>query len=132
MPTITGPVLVVDDDAAVRQSLKFALEQEGLEVSLYGSGPELLAASRLPSTGCLVVDLTMPGMDGIVLLDRLRKRHVDLPAILITSPASPRLRARALRAGYRQVLEKPLEDGALLDGIHSALAASAGQGAPDG
>ena len=124
MPTLTGPVLIVDDDSAVRQSLKFALEQEDLEVRLYGSGPQLLADSRLPLGGCLVIDYAMPGMDGIVLLGRLRKRHVELPAILITSPASPRLRMRALLAGFRQVLEKPLEDGALLDGIHGALTAS--------
>jgi two-component system, LuxR family, response regulator FixJ len=117
MPTITGPVLVVDDDAAVRQSLKFALEQEGFEVRLYDDGAQLLADAALPPVGCLVVDLTMPGMDGIALMDRLRERHVALPAILITTPGSPRLRERAVRAGFRLVLEKPLEDGALLEGI---------------
>jgi two-component system, LuxR family, response regulator FixJ len=119
MPTITGPVLVVDDDAAVRQSLKFALEQEGFEVRLYEDGAQLLADAALPPVGCLVVDLTMPGMDGIALMDRLRQRHVALPAILITTPGSPRLREPALRAGFRLVLEKPLEDGALLEGITS-------------
>ncbi|MBM6583407.1 response regulator [Microvirga sp. BT689] len=62
MTTITGPVIVVDDDAAVRQSLKFALEQEGFEVRLYEDGAQLLADGALPLTGCLVVDLTMPGM----------------------------------------------------------------------
>ncbi|WP_445500687.1 response regulator transcription factor [Microvirga sp. G4-2] len=124
MPAITGPVLVVDDDTAVRQSLKFALEQEGLNIRLYGGGAQLLAERSLPSDGCLVIDYAMPDMDGIALLDRLRERHIDLPAILITSPASPRLRARALRAGFRLVLEKPLEDGALLDGIHGALSSS--------
>ena len=124
MPTITGPVLLIDDDAAVQQSLKFALEQEGLEVRLYEGGAQLLADGDLPTTGCLVVDLTMPGMDGIDLIDRLRARHVDLPAILISSPTSSRLRTRALRVGFWQVLEKPLDDGSLLDGIHSALAAA--------
>jgi len=124
MPTITGPILVVDDDAAVRQSLKFALEQEGLEVRLYESGARLLADGELPLSGCLVVDLTMPGMDGIDLVSRLREHHIDLPAILITTPDSPYLQERALRAGFRLVLEKPLEDSALLDGITGALAAS--------
>jgi FixJ family two-component response regulator len=121
MPTITGPVLVVDDDGAVRQSLKFALEQEGFEVRLYEDGAQLLADGVLPPVGCLVIDLTMPGMDGIALLDRLREHHVVLPAILITTPGSPCLRERALRAGFRLVLEKPLEDGALLEGITSAI-----------
>lgn len=124
MPAITGPVLVVDDNTAVRQSLKFALEQEGLEVRLYEDGAQLLADSELPLSGCLVVDLTMPGMDGIGLVSRLRKHHIDLPAILITSLVSRCLRERALKAGFRLVLEKPLEDSALLDGITGALAAS--------
>ncbi|WP_445500722.1 response regulator transcription factor [Microvirga sp. G4-2] len=124
MPAITGPVFVVDDGAAVRQSLKFALEQEGLEVRLYEDGARLLADGELPSTGCLVVDLTMPGMDGIHLVSRLREQHFDLPAILITTPGSPWLRERAMRTGFLLVLEKPLEDNALLDGITGALAAS--------
>jgi FixJ family two-component response regulator len=124
MLPIKGPVLVVDDDAAVRQSLKFALEQEGLEVRLYEDGAQLCADRKLPPTGCLVIDLMMPGMDGIALVRRLREHHIDLPAILITTPGSPSLRAQALRAGFWQVLEKPLEDGSLLDGIHSALAAA--------
>ncbi|MCG7393205.1 response regulator [Microvirga sp. ACRRW] len=121
MPTPMGPVLVVDDDDAVRQSLKFALEQEGFEVRLYGDGTQLLADGALPPSGCLVVDLTMPGMDGIALMDRLRERHVALPAILITTSAPPHLRELAMRAGFRLVLEKPLEDGALLEGITSVI-----------
>lgn len=76
MPSIRGPVLVVDDDAVVRQSLKFALEQEGLEVRLYKVGAQLLADDELPSSGCLVIDLLMPGMDGIDLLGRLRDHHM--------------------------------------------------------
>lgn len=122
MPTVTGPVLVVDDDAAVRQSLKFALEQEGLEVRLYEDGGQLLADRELPPASCLVVDLMMPGMDGIALVGRLREHRIELPAILITTRGSPRLRERAQGAGFRLVLEKPLEDGALLDGITGALA----------
>ena len=125
MPKTPGSIiLVIEDDAAVRRSLKFALEQEGLRVCLYEGGSQLLADQELPSSGCLVVDLTMPGMNGIDLVARLRDRHVELPAILITTPASPQLRERALRSGFRQVLEKPLEDDALLEGITGALEAS--------
>lgn len=122
MSTNTGPVMVVDDDDAVRQSLQFALELEGLEVQAYGSGPQLLAEEHLPASGCLVVDYYMPAMDGVELLDRLRLRKVDLPAILITAKATGEIRQRALRAGFRQVLEKPLEDSALIDGIRRLLA----------
>ena len=122
MITVPGPVIVVDDDDAVRQSLKFALELEGLNVRLFEGGDQLLAAEDLPAEGCLVVDYAMPGVNGIDLMDRLRGRHVDLPAILITSKVTADLRARALRSGFREVLEKPLEDSALLDGIRGALA----------
>lgn len=123
MPNTLGSIiLVIEDDAAVRQSLKFALEQEGLKVHLYESGEQLLADPDLPPIGCLVVDYAMPGMDGITLVERLRQRHVTLPALLITARSSPALRDRALRSGFRQVLEKPLEDNSLLDGIRNALA----------
>jgi two-component system response regulator FixJ len=121
MPPNPGPVIVVDDDAAVRHSLKFALELEGLNVRLYEGGADLLAEADLPLSGCLVVDHYMPAMDGVELIDRLRGRHVDLPAILITAKATQDLRDRAARSGFRQVLEKPLEDGRLVDSIRSAL-----------
>ena len=121
MPLSPGPVLVVDDDAAVRHSLKFVLELEGLNVRLYKGGEDLLADRDLPANGCLVVDYYMPAMDGVELMDRLRGRRVDLPAILITSKATRDLRERAARSGYRQVLEKPLEDGRLVDSIRCAL-----------
>jgi len=121
MPTNQGPVLVVDDDAAVRDSLKFALELEGLNVRLYRGAAELLADADLPARGCLVVDYYMPAMDGVELVDRLRVRHVDLPAILITAKATQDLRDRAARSGFRQVLEKPLEDSRLVDSIRCAL-----------
>jgi two-component system, LuxR family, response regulator FixJ len=123
MSMTPGPVIVVDDDAAVRQSLKFALELEGLNVRLYEGADELLAESELPDSGCLVVDYYMPKMNGVELMDRLRRRLVKLPAILITARATDEMRHRAARSGFRQVIEKPLEDGTLVDSIRGALAA---------
>lgn len=125
MPTRSGPVLVVDDDDAVRDSLKFVLRLEGLDVRLYKNGAELLSEATLPRTGCLVVDYWMPGMDGLELVGHLRNRAVELPAILITGRATGDLLRRASHAGFRGVVEKPFEDGALLDGIRDALAAMA-------
>lgn len=122
MPQHRGPVLVVDDDAAVRHSLKFSLELEGLAVRLYEDAAQLLRDAALPRAGCLVVDARMPGMDGVQLVGLLRARNIDLPAILITARCSPELRRRAAEAGFRRVVEKPFEDGSLLDGIHDALA----------
>ncbi|GGG39847.1 response regulator transcription factor [Chelatococcus composti] len=124
MSLVGGPVLIVDDDAAVRASLKFALELEGLEVRLYESAPQLLAEKALPRHGCIVIDYSMPGMSGLELMEALRLRQVSLPAILISGKVSDDLRRQAGRHGFLQVLEKPLEGSQLLDGIRTALAAS--------
>src|SRR3989338_7582982 len=120
-----GTVLVVDDDAAVRSALKLLLEVEGLDVRLYDGAPALLADACLPVRGCLVIDYRMPIMDGLQLTDQLRARKVSLPVILITGRVSDDLRRRAARSGVRQVLEKPLSDGALVEGIRSVLATAA-------
>jgi two-component system response regulator FixJ len=118
-----GTVLIVDDDAAVRSALKFALEAEGFGVRLYPGPEAVLADGDLPCCGCLVVDYRMPVMDGLQLIDALRKRAVMMPAILITGRADDGLRRLAMRSGVSQVLEKPLSDGALVDGIRQVLAA---------
>lgn len=116
-----GTVLIVDDDAAVRSALKFALEVEGLSVRLYDGPAALLADMDLPRRGCLVVDYRMPGMDGLQLVGALRTRNVALPVILITGRANAQLRRFAANSGIGYVLEKPLSDGALVESIRSAL-----------
>ena len=121
MSKLTGPVIVVDDDAAVRNSLKFALELEGLSVHLFKDGAELLAEPDLPRDGCFVIDYNMPGMTGIELVGMLRQRRIDNPAILIASRISDDLHGQAARSGFRKVLEKPLHDSELLDSIHAAF-----------
>lgn len=116
-----GTVLIVDDDAAVRSSLKFALEIEGLVVRLYTGPVALLADEDLPKSGCLVIDYRMPGMDGLQLVEALKAREVALPVILITGRANKQLRRFATKLGISYVLEKPLSDGALIESIRLAL-----------
>lgn len=117
----TTPVLIVDDDEAVRRSLQFLLKLEGLDVRLFDSAEALLGETSLPSKGCLVVDQKMPRITGVDLVRRLRRRRVGLPAILITAQLTDDVRAKAAETGFEAVFEKPLEDGGLVLAIQGAL-----------
>lgn len=114
-------ILVVDDDAAVRASLKFALEVEGFQVRLYDRGSALLADANMPERGCLVVDYRMPDIDGIELIERLREINVTLPVVLISGRVTKQLRTVAHRLGLAAVLEKPLTGSVLIESIRAAL-----------
>jgi two-component system, LuxR family, response regulator FixJ len=113
----TGPqVIVVDDDLAVRNSLKFSLEIEGFPVRVYADGVELLNDTEVPRGGCLLVDQNMSGMKGLDLIAQLRARDIAVPAILMTSYPTVALRERAARAGVA-IVEKPFLGTALIDRI---------------
>ena len=103
-------ILLVDDDAAVRNALKFSLEMEGFSVRLYATPEALLAEDHLPDGGCLVIDYRMPEIDGLELVERLRSRGVTLPILLISGRVPRSLRSRASGLGISDVLEKPLSD----------------------
>src|SRR5690349_3294374 len=100
-------VFVVDDDEAVRDSLRLLLEADGRLVRDFAGGPELLAGLPDAPAGCLVLDYQMPVIDGLDLLDRLRARKVSLPVIFITGLCDARLRRRARGSGVQAILEKP-------------------------
>lgn len=118
MPPPDTPVLIiVDDDAAVLGSLRFLLEAEGFEVHAFSNGAELLALEQLPRSDCLVTNQQMPGMSGLDLFKRLRARRVMLPTILITGYLDSALCEHAAAAGITMMLEKPVLDDTLLDGI---------------
>jgi two-component system, LuxR family, response regulator FixJ len=120
-PVSTRPiVLVIDDDPAVRNSLKFALEVEGFSVRVYPTGADLLKEKNIPEIGCLVTDYHLPGMNGLDLLALLRERNIKLPAILITTHPSAAIRDRAASAGVH-LIEKPLLSDTLFQGIRAAL-----------
>jgi len=114
-------ILVIDDDCAVRNSLKFSLELEGFAVRLYADGRALLDDVHLPVGGCLVVDQMMPGISGLDVVDALRMRGVSMPAVLITSIASPSLCQRAAAAGVA-IVEKPFFGNGLVEAIRGLLA----------
>jgi FixJ family two-component response regulator len=108
-------VVVVDDDLAVRESLKFSLELEGFTVRTEPSGRALMASPELWRPLCLVLDHQMPIMDGFEVLERLAARGARPNVILITTHLNADLRTRARAAKVGHVLEKPLSDGALVD-----------------
>jgi FixJ family two-component response regulator len=114
-------VVLVDDDRAVLNALKFSLELDGFQVATYARGSELLARSSFPTAGCLIIDFRLPDMDGLSLLAALRRRAVTLPAILITSRPNAALRRRAA-ADHVSIVEKPLLGDALSNSIQSLLA----------
>jgi FixJ family two-component response regulator len=119
-PAQSAVIVVIDDDPAVLNSLKFALGIEGMSVLGYRAGGEVLAASPLVDVGCLVIDFRLPDMDGLALLQELRVRKVKAPALLITSHPSQGLRKRAADAGVL-IVEKPLFGNVLIDSIRAAL-----------
>lgn len=112
-------VAVVDDDAAVCNSLKFALELEGFSVRTYASGTELLGAGDIAGCDCFVVDEKMPGMSGLEVIARMRDRHISAPAILIISQPSARVSARAAKSDV-PIVEKPLLGNVLVERIREA------------
>ena len=114
-------IVVVDDDAAVRNSLKFSLEVEGFAVRTFSAGADLLNAADLPGCACFVVDQNMPGMSGLDLVAKLRDRRVSVPVILITSHPSAAVSDRAAHAGI-PIVEKPFLGNALYDRIRVAVA----------
>jgi len=113
-------VVIVDDDPAVRSSLAFSLETEGITVRTYANGAELLNA--IPGVACLVIDYRLPGMNGLDLLAELRRRKIEARAILITTHPSAAVRERADLAGA-VLIEKPLLGDALYQEIRAAIAA---------
>src|ERR1051326_9290696 len=114
-------VVIVDDDPAVRNSLKFSLEIEGFTVRDYADAGALLREGAIRDVGCLVVDYHLPEVDGLEMLERLRERNFAAPAILITSHPSAAVRRRAAAAGGH-IIEKPLRETALIESIRTAFA----------
>jgi len=114
-------VHIVDDDAAVRQSLAFLLGSAGLAVRLYDSAAAFLAGLTKVKGGCLITDLRMPGMTGLELLHELRAKSCDLPAIVVTGHGDVPLAVEAMKAGATDFIEKPFDQQAILNAVQAAL-----------
>jgi len=113
-------VTIVDDDAGVRDSLSLLLGLHGYAVRSYASGAALLEAVRADWRGCLLIDLRMPGMDGLALQAALAERGIALPVIILTAHGDAANARAALKAGAFDFLEKPVDDALLIEMIEAA------------
>ena len=112
---------VIDDDQAVRDSLRWLIESVGLEVETFASAAEFLDKWTADMAGCLVVDIRLPGMSGLDLQDNLKNLGCRLPIVIITGHGDVPAAIRAMKAGAFDFIEKPFSDQVLLDRIRGAL-----------
>ena len=117
------PALVhlVDDDASVRAAVEDLLASVGLDTRSYVSAADFLERARLDAPGCLVLDVRMPGMNGLDLQQELQRRGLALPIIFITGHGDIPMSVRAMKQGALEFLTKPFRDQDLLDAIDQAL-----------
>ena len=120
MATTRPIIAVVDDDAAVRNSLKFSLEIDGFTILTYASAEEFLSSGNLDNVQCLVVDQDMPRMTGLELVTALRAQGVKVPTLLISGRLTPAVTRQASVAGI-PVVEKPFLGNGLIDSIRAAV-----------
>jgi FixJ family two-component response regulator len=119
----TQPLIsVVDDDESVRESLESLIRSAGFAAKVFASSEEFLDSDHLRETDCLILDVRLPGMNGLELHRHLAARHPELPVIFITAHGSDEeSRSRALRNGAVDYLIKPFSEDALLNAVHEAL-----------
>ncbi|MEA3302356.1 MAG: response regulator FixJ [Pseudomonadota bacterium] len=122
-----GVVFIVDDDEALRDSLCWLLESAGLRVETHDSANSFLQSYYPGQSGCLLLDVRMPGMNGLELQEQLESRDVRLPVVIMTGHGDVAMAVRALKAGAMDFIEKPFDDELLLTSIRRALAQDAEQ-----
>jgi two-component system response regulator FixJ len=110
-------VHLVDDDASVRRSVAFMLKTSGHQVQTYESGVELLKSSSQLEQGCILLDIRMPGVDGLEVQKALQEKGVGLPVIIMTGHGDVELAVKAMKAGAVDFIEKPFEKTALLSSL---------------
>ncbi len=120
--TSPDTVAIVDDDAAVRDSLRFLLEAAGHRVETFAAAAAFLQAESR-HIACLVLDQHMPAMTGLDLVARLREAEAALPILLVTGAPSPKIRTRAAELGITWLAEKPLAAGVVLAFVTAATTA---------
>jgi len=120
-PAKPATVFIVDDNPAVRDAIRWLVQQVGLDAQTFASAQAFLAVARPAMRGCLVLDIRMPGLSGLDLQDKLVQAGIQLPVIIVTGHGDVPITVRAMKAGAFEFLQKPFNDQALLDAIQAAL-----------
>ena len=121
MPPATPIVFVVDDDISVRESLELLIRCEGWQPGLFASAQEFLECPRAAVPSCLVLDLSLPGLNGLELQKRVAAERTYMPIIFITAHGDVPTTVQAMKAGAIEFLTKPFSDDVLLNAIRQAL-----------
>ena len=117
----TPIVFVVDDDSSVRNALERLIDSAGWRSATFASALEFLAGERISAPSCLVLDVSLPDLDGLELQRRLAADRLDMPIIFITGYGDVAMTVRAMKAGALEFLTKPFDDDVLLGAIAQAL-----------
>jgi FixJ family two-component response regulator len=114
-------ISIVDDDASVRRSTRRLLRCSGLRAEAFATGEDFLKSECMAETACLILDVRMPGIDGLELQRRLAGVNRQIPIVFLTARASEEEERQAWKAGAAKFLRKPIAKNALLDAIRSVL-----------
>jgi FixJ family two-component response regulator len=127
-----GPLIaVVDDDLSLREALSSLLSAYGYQIDAYSSGYDLLACDRLRDYDLFILDVQMPGIDGLQLQERLLAAGIRSPIIFLTSDQNQEVRHRAMAMGAKAFLGKPFHGGELLAQLNGALSQDNGRPSTD-
>jgi two-component system, LuxR family, response regulator FixJ len=124
---VSATVHVVDDDAAVRDSLATLLSLHGYATRTFESGESFLDKIGPSPTGCVLVDLRMPGLSGLELQREMKSRRIDLPAVFVTGHGDVKSAVEAMKRGAVDFIEKPFDERRLLEAIRRALGGPEGE-----
>jgi FixJ family two-component response regulator len=114
-------VFIVDDDVSVRESLELLVRNENWKPEVFASAQEFLDHPRKPVPSCLVLDLSLPGLNGLDLQKKLSAEHIDMPIIFITGHGDIPKSVQAMKAGALEFLTKPIDNSTLIGAVRSAL-----------